>query len=350
MTDPALSILYVGPLNSGTTSRQRFHALALLGHRVTGVDLVPGDLAERQRALGWRVRRRLFGDPDDSRLNERLLARPVSPAPDVVWVDKGLTVQPATLRALRARWPSAFFVNYSGDDMFNPRNSTPAWRASLGLYDLFATTNRRNPPELKAAGAREVLCVDKGYSPEIHRPHDVTPGTRERLGGDVGFIGWPEGPRERSLRHLARHGVPVRVWGPWPRWKGAPNLRVEGRPVWDDEFARAVSSFRINLCFLRHANRDRQTSRSVMIPACGGFLLAERTDEHREMFREDAEAAFFSSDGELLEKVRWYLAHEDERRRVAEAGRRRCLESGYDHDSRLAFVLRHAAALRAAAA
>ena len=346
----SLGILYVGPLNAGSTCLQRCVALAELGHRVTRVDQLPGDHARRQRALAWRVRRRLLGDRDDSGLNARLLAHPASPAPDVVWVDKGLTVEPGTLRTLRGRWPQTCFVNYSGDDMFNPHNQTAAWRGCLPLYDLFATTKSFNMPELRAAGAHDVLFVDMAYSPAIHRPHAVTPELRERFGGDVGFVGWPEGARERSMRHLARHGVSVRVWGPWPRWKAAPNLRIEGGPLWDEDYARALSAFRINLGFLRRVNRDLQTTRSIEIPACGGFLLAERTAEHQRLFREDVEAVFFSDDRELLEKCRHYLAHEDERARIAEAGFRRCVESAYSYEARLSFILQHALGRRAAAA
>jgi hypothetical protein len=345
-----LRIVYVGPLGEGSTCRQRLLALEALGHHVTPVDIVPGDLAARRLTFGWRVRRRLFGEHDESRTNERLLELPRSPVPDVVWVDKGLTVEPDTLRALRARWPAVLLLNYSGDDMFNPRNQTPAWRASLPVYDLFATTKSFNVPELHAAGARETLFVDKGFSPDIHRPHAVTPEIRARFGGDAGFIGWPEGARERSMRHLARHGVDVRIWGPWPRWKSAPHLRIEGRPLWDHDYATALSAFRINLGFLRRVNRDLQTTRSIEIPACGGFLLAERTDEHRRLFREDVEAVFFANDAELLEKARYYLAHDDERERIALAGRRRCVEDGYAYDARLNFILRHALSLRAAAA
>ena len=205
MTAPLapLRIVYVGPLNHGATCRQRLLALEQLGHRLTPVDIVPGELAARRLSFGWRVRRRLLGERDEARTNERLLALPASPAPDVVWVDKGLTVEPETLRALRARWPDALQVNYSGDDMFNPRNQTPAWRASLPLYDLFATTKSFNVPELRAAGARGTLFVDKGFSSAIHRPREVTPEVRARFGGDVGFVGWPEAERAASMLHLA---------------------------------------------------------------------------------------------------------------------------------------------------
>jgi spore maturation protein CgeB len=228
--------------------------------------------------------------------------------------------------------------------MFNPRNQSRQWRACLPLYDLHVTTKNHNVPELRAAGARAVYHVDKAFDPLVHRPMPVTPGVRERLGGDVGFVGWPEASREASMLHLARHGVPVRIWGPWGRLRPRhPGLRVEGRPLWSDDYASALSAFRINLCFLRKVNRDRHTTRSVEIPACGGFMLAERTEEHLALFEEDREAVYFSSDDELLEKTLWYLAHEDERVRIAAAGRRRCWTGGYTYERRLEQVLAHVA-------
>lgn len=346
----AATILFVGPLYEGSTSLQRMNCLTKLGHRVLGVDQVPGRMIERRFTLGWKVRRRLFGDWDESHLNRRLCELPSHLAPDLVWVEKGLTVEAPTLRALRARWPGALQLNYSPDDQFNPRNQSRQWLACLQLYDLHVTTKSFNVTELRAAGARDVFLVAKGFSPEVHRPHPVDAALRERLGADVGFIGWPEAARESSMRFLAKAGVPVRVWGPWARGKAAPNLRIEGRPLWADEYARAISATRINLGFLRRVNRDRHTTRSVEIPACGGFLLGERTPEHLELFREGTEAEFFDSDGEMLEKVRWYLGHEEDRARIAAAGWRRCHEGGYANDHRMAAVLEYTRSARVARA
>ena len=70
-------------------------------------------------------------------------------------------------------------------------------------------------------------------------------------------------------------------------------------------------------------------------------MLAERTDEHARLFVEGREAEFFASTEELLAKCRYYLEHEDERRRIAEAGLRRCREGRYDNQGRLQTVLSH---------
>jgi len=67
----------------------------------------------------------------------------------------------------------------------------------------------------------------------------------------------------------------------------------------------------------------------------GGLrMLAERTTDHLRLFEEGREAEYFATPDELLAKVRHYLAHDDERRAIAEAGRERCRSSGYDLDTR----------------
>jgi hypothetical protein len=63
------------------------------------------------------------------------------------------------------------------------------------------------------------------------------------------------------------------------------------------------------------------------------MMLAQRTEEHRSLFKEDEEAVFFSSVEELREKLAWWLdpAREERRRAVARAARQRCLREDYSY-------------------
>lgn len=308
-----------------------------LGHGVTGIDSHPEKVRARQKSLAFRVIAKLTGPLDWAGTNRRILEQREGSAFDVLWVDKGLAVRPDTIRAIRSTWPSCHVVGYSPDDMMNRGNQSRAFLHALPHYDVFFTTKTYGVSELRALGCRRVVWVGNGFDPEVHRPVTVSVQDREALGGSVGFIGQWERERGDSICRLAENGIPVRVWGySWERMRCRPGgLVLENRPLWEEDYARAICAFDINLCFLRKANRDLQTTRSIEIPACGAFMLAERTNEHLALFREGEEAEFFSSHDELVEKTRYYLHHSEERLRIAAAGRRRCVEGGYSNTDRM---------------
>jgi spore maturation protein CgeB len=227
--------------------------------------------------------------------------------------------------------------------MSNPRNQSKRYLASVSLYDLHVTTKSYNVAELKQLGARDVLFVPNGYDPHTHRPVPLTPEEKVFWGAEVGFVGGFERARYQMMLALAESGVQVTVRGPgWEPYVGRhPNLIIKPGWVLGDDYAKAICATKINLCFLRKANRDLHTTRSIEIPACGGFMLAERTNEHLSLFEEGKEAEFFSDEEELIAKVRYYLTHEHERQRIAAAGRGRCLRSGYSNYERLRGVLEY---------
>jgi hypothetical protein len=335
----ARSILYVG-VGDGTC-RQRAEALRQLGHDVRHVRA--GHPSGGWRFQAWRVGNKLGRPPDLIGANRNLLAELAREPADVVWIDKGREIAPRTLARARELAPAARLVHYSPDDQMNPGNQSTAWRAGVPLYDLHVTTKSYNVAELRALGARDVLFVDNAYDPATHRPIDLSPDDRRRYGADVGFVGQYERERAETMDRLAGEGIDVRVWG--PSWDGfrprSPRLVAHDTMLGGLEYAKAINAAKINLGFLRKVNRDLQTTRSIEIPACGGFLLAERTDEHLRLFEEGREAEFFSDFDELLRKCRHYLAHDDERARIAAAGRARCLAGGYSNAERLRAVLAH---------
>ena len=336
----ARRLLFVGPLVAGSTTLQRLQAFHELGWKVAAVSTRVNTAFVLPSFL-HRITNRFLGLQDKARANDQILTAITNATFDMIWIEKGLVIDPSTLRQVRAVQPACRIVGFSLDDMMNPANQSSAFLRGLSCYDSYITSKSYNVTELKDLGCPQVAFMDNAFDPRTHRPVSVSFEERKRLGGGVGFVGQWEPERADSIRALARAGIPVRVWGyTWERMHDVPSgLLLENQPVWGDDYAKTVCAFDINLCFLRKVNRDLQTTRSIEIPACGGFLLAERTNEHLRLFKEGKEAEFFSDKEELIRKAKYYLAHPAERSAIARAGRERCLLSGYSYPERLSSVL-----------
>ena len=187
----------------------------------------------------------------------------------------------------------------------------------LLLYDIVLTTKSFNIEEVRQLGAKNVIYMGSTYDQKTHRPIILSDREKEKWGCEVGFIGAFEEERYKSMLSIANSGQDVVVRGTsWENFeKRHPLLSVKPGFIAGDDYAKAICATKINLGFLRKACRDLHTKRSLEIPACGGFLLAERTSEHLDMFEEGKEAEFFGSDEELIDKVNYYLQHESERGR-----------------------------------
>jgi hypothetical protein len=318
-------------------------ALQDLGHLVVGIDTISPEIQRRATMPMERLRRKFWGPRDLGQINEQVIQMVETHSPDILWIDKGLIIDPDTLLRVKKILPRIVRLSYSPDDMLNPDNQSNQYLHGIPLYELHITTKSYNVRELQDLGARAVFRVNNAYCPKTHRPMSLTPEEQSRLGGAVGFIGSYEQPRAELVSWLARQGITVKVWGNWPKKLGRnrENLIFMGQLLKGEEYAKGLCAFDINLAFLCKRNRDRQTTRTMEIPACGSFMLAERTDEHLALFQEGKEAEFFATPGELLDKIRYYLDHEDERRSIAAAGLYRCRQSGYSNPETLVRVLAH---------
>ena len=72
--------------------------------------------------------------------------------------------------------------------------------------------------------------------------------------------------------------------------------------------------------------------RTFEVPGSGGFLLTDHVAYLEDYLTPGEEIGVFESPDDLVAQVRWWLEHEDERVRAAEAGYRRVrAEHTYDH-------------------
>ena len=338
-----MKILYVGDLVWWGTCLQRSRSLEELGCHVETLDIYQSVGTSKQLALLPRIMRKIGFPLDLAGVNQRIIEAAKRDKFDILWLDKAILVKLATLQAVRILQPACKIVGYAPDDMTgNKNNQSRFFLEHLPLYDVYFTTKSYGVEELKQLRCPKAVFVGNAFDERTHRPIEVTDQDKSRLGGTVGFIGAWEDERANSILTLAQSGLAVRVWGSgWHRAQGShTNLLLEHRELLGDEYAKGICAFDINLCFLRKQNRDQQTTRSIEIPACGAFMLAERTSEHLDLFEEGKEAEFFSSSRELQEKAHYYLEHTVERKRIADAGLKRCLDSGYSNHNRLKGMLK----------
>lgn len=194
----------------------------------------------------------------------------------------------------------------------------------------------------------------------------------------VTFLGTANIYRAAVLSRLYAGGIPLAIYGKY--WKeklqtskspglgktlrdiidyGIPKMKAEGTAGLCDAFIRRFTrrssvlscdlpervihgilpesslnalfvESQINLGFTRMTgdNPDRPGKthtklRDFEVPLAGGFYLAERVPEYADLFKPGVEVETWKTVDELLEKIRYYLDHPDERSEIAAAGKRR---------------------------
>lgn len=339
----APNIVVVGQLFDTSRTTQRIKAMQSLGCHVIRIATTPdGHDYETSPSLATRIRHRFRRPADPANANANILAA-VNANTDILWLDAADMISGRTLSQAKQRYPNLAVVWYSEDDMMNKRLRTKFIESAVPYIDLWVTTKSFNttPDEVPSLGVKRMLFVNNSCDPDIHKPVNISNEEKARYGSPISFIGTFETPRANSVLHLARSGYEVRVWGNgWGQMKNShDNLTIEGRPAYNSEFAKVVAASEINLCFLRHANRDKQTCRSVEIPSCGGFMAHERNSEIEALFRDNAEAVFFSNDGELTECCAEWLQKPEERELISEAARSRVATLNLYHHANITHII-----------
>ncbi len=329
----------------GNAFARGFHRMGHEVHVVPSERFVPPGWA----SLPLRALRRLLRPRLVAEYGRALEAVAAATRPDLFFVYKGTWVPPEAVRSLRAG--GAVAVNVYPDVSFTAHG--PYIPRALPLYDWVFTTKSFGLEDMRRAlDVRSASLLPHFYDPEIHRPPAAVAA---EYACDVAFVGTWSPKKEEFLVALAAAlpGAHLRIWG--DQWGGArPRLgnAIQGRSVTGREYALALAGARIALCILSEARRgassgDLVTSRTFEIPACGAFLLHERTAELARFFDEGTECAAFADAAEAAALVKRYLADEPARRAVARAGRLRAERSGYSVDDRARELLDRVAVLRA---
>lgn len=276
------------------------------------------------------------------RFNRELLEKTELEKPDLIFCFMySDELDPAALEALKKKTVT---LAWFADDHWRFWNYT---RRYAPRFSWAVTTYAKAVPLYRRIGAANVIHSQWGANLALYRPATV-PAART---GDVSFVGGWSRPRAKIVAALEKRGIAVEAYGNgWPRGRLSFNemialfgkskinlalnpvpgfwnanslgrllFRASGRRIVPD--IHPVQNARAWLC--RGVRQIK--ARHFEIPACGGFVMTEPADDIESYYAPDREMVFYRTVPELAEKIRYYLAHEDERERIARAGYERTI-------------------------
>jgi len=234
-------------------------------------------------------------------------------------------------------------------------------------YNLHSEKDARE--KFLAIGANP-LWWPMASNPKYFKPIDV-PRTIA-----ISFVGANYALRARYISHLLENGIDAHAYGPGWQWGARTPWRstvkrylllvhsfmtisreAQARasaglaehdfrrslsvrfpnnvhaPVSDEELILLYSRSHISLGFLEvhdHHDPSKTVTRHLHLrefeaPMCGALYFTGYTDELAGFYEPDKEVIVYHNEQELVDKVRYYLAHRDQAERVRQAGHRRAL-------------------------
>jgi spore maturation protein CgeB len=333
-----------------------YHSLLHMGHDIVYFDVT----LMQEHGRDW--------------MNRRMLEMVKSEKPDlmftVLFTDE---LDPAVVREISENTDTVT-LNWFCDDHWRFDDYSRYWAP---CFNWVITTAKSALPKYEQLGYRNVIKSQWACNHFLYRKCDLP------LVCDVSFVGQPHGNRRAIVQALRDAGIDVRVWGTgWESGRLSQedmvgmfnqsrinlNLSNASQPVstplqraWTTArkwLSRTAIAFPIGAGIKSAGKRclsaienfspaaktsdclrsgssqytDQIKGRNFEIPGCGGLLLTGRAEDLENYYEFDKEVVCFDNVEELIEKVRYYLRHEDERAAIGQAGYRRTLrEHTYAH-------------------
>ena len=284
-------------MQSGHQVEYCFHNHKRTGDRIAllGSRLLPG--VDRRSAWAQRYRKQLYRQLDRFR-------------PDVLFSIQG-KVDAETIKRLRVKSPQLRIIFWWGDIL--TEQALERIKLAAHFSDRILVSYNGIYEKLKPAYADQLVYFPFGVSERFHRP-ELSASDRERFTADVSFVGTCYPERCNLIRYLnKRLDTPVQVWG--RGWRHCRGISSKGPLSLQDSLkVHACSRISLNQ---HHGKTDNGFNMKFYeIPAAGGFQLCDWQAAMDETQLGTQTISCRDLPG-FSEKIRYYLAHEQARRQIA---------------------------------
>lgn len=319
-----LKVLIVGPVAGGSlpVARSVAAAFEILGYDCFFLDY-SGFADQFRRAGAADVQQRAaFVEM----LKKALLDRINRNKPDVVL---GIAQSPLSDgRLLAGIRNSGVITAYWFVEDFRVRTY---WKQIARNFDIFFSIQAE---DFRNALAEQGL-KNHYYLPVAFDANSHTLPDRSAPGMEISFMGAPYPNRVRIFERLGRLGIKIYGEG-WDRYR-VPGVVAGAGRIAEPEARSIYVNTKVNLNI--HSSPDPfaigggdfVNPRTFELAGMGCFQLTDNRELLAPLYAED-EIVRFAEESELVEKIEYYLKHEDERKEIARNARRRTLRDHlYEH-------------------
>lgn len=326
-----MRFLYIGQYTDGTTSKMRGETLKQIlkpaVFEVIDTHVPFFKCHPLWRSLAFRYKKGKVVQQTNTYILEHL-----SGLYEVIWVDKAVFISLKVTQKLRAK--GKLLIHYTPDTAFE-ENVSQNFYKSLAYYDYAITTKSfEKAAYLIYINSEKLLYIPQGYNKNLHYPRH----TYAEKDKGVVFIGLFESSRGEAIHTLLKHNIPVTLAGKnWESFlakhKNDP-IRFLGESLFNDAYAEAISQSRFSLGLLSKRFPELHTTRTFEIPACGTALVTERNEETKQFYKDD-EVIFFKNYKDMVEKILYYLEHDQALESLTCKGLEKVRSSGFDYEQQL---------------
>lgn len=258
--------------------------------------------------------------------------------PDLSVVIRGERLKPETIHELD-NISSIGCINIYPDNPFViPGPRAALMMTSLREYKIILTFSKSLIPVFYQLGATRVEWLPFAYDPSIHYQIDKTKNAFSEV-IPVSYVGTWGLMQEKWLKPLAKLGL--KIYGnSWDYLMAGSPLR----PCWvrgegqGAAMSKVIANSKIVFNLVRAEHGCAHSMKTFEIPACGGFMLTNWTEEQAMFFEEGKECVFFRTMEGMLDKVEYYLFNEGERERIRHGGL--VAVSGHTYEARALAIIK----------
>lgn len=249
-----------------------------------------------------------------SRIVDRLLVKQIKNYnPDIIHINFPSFLDAETVQLMRKAAPKAFFIGEDGDPWPEFCDGRVETGAQLDL--VITTYEGKWLDSYKNTGVR-CIFMPNYCDPDMEYRYKVD----DKWRSNILFTGQAKKHRRYPTEDI-RYQLVTRL----ANQEGAVLYGCLGRPnIGGINYLYAISGARIGLnTNVVHDVSLYHSNRLTDYLACGTFVLAKRVPDSDLLFKDGVHLRYFDTVEEFFDLANWYLEHEDERLKIANAGMQR---------------------------